>query len=91
MQRLDLGLPLLSKLQIYLVLCHKKYSVYVMRDGKRRLIHFGDRRYGQFRDKLGAYSSLDHNDEQRRRSYYARHGPAKDRDTAKYWAHRILW
>ena len=70
---------------------NKKYSVYVMRDGKPRLIHFGDRRYGQYRDKLGAYASLDHNDERRRRSYYARHGPASDRNTAKYWAHRVLW
>ena len=70
---------------------NKKYSVYVMRDGKRRLTHFGDRRYGQYRDKLGAYASQDHNDERRRRSYYARHGPAEDRNTAKYWAHRILW
>ena len=39
---------------------NKKYSVYVMRDGKRRLIHFGDKRYGQYHDKLGQYSNLDH-------------------------------
>jgi len=39
---------------------NKKYSVYVMRDGKRRLIHFGDKRYGQYRDKLGVYASQDH-------------------------------
>ena len=42
---------------------NKKYSVYVQRDGRRRLIHFGDSRYGQFHDKLGHYSSNDHNDE----------------------------
>ena len=64
---------------------------FLTREGKRRLIHFGANRYGQYRAKLGASASLDHYDEQRRRSYYARHGPASDRNTAKYWAHRILW
>ena len=38
---------------------HKKYSVYVS-GGK--LIHFGDTQYGQFKDKLGMYSYLDHED-----------------------------
>ena len=38
---------------------NKKYSVYVMKDGKKRLIHFGDSRYGQFKDKLGEYKKLD--------------------------------
>ena len=70
---------------------NKKYSVYVMKDGRRRLIHFGDSRYGQFRDKLGHYAHLDHNDRARRQSYYKRHGPATDKNTAKYWAHKILW
>jgi hypothetical protein len=66
----------------------KKYAVYVKKDGKPRLIHFGDRRYQQYRDKLG---HLDHNDKARRASYYKRHGPATSKDTAKYWAHKILW
>ena len=70
---------------------NKKYSVYVMKDGKRRLIHFGDSRYGQYKDKLGHYSELDHGDKARRASYYSRHGPATDKNTAKYWAHKILW
>ena len=30
---------------------HKKYSVYVMKDNKKKLIDFGDDRYGQFKDK----------------------------------------
>tara|TARA_R100001015_G_scaffold17096_1_gene9154 strand:- start:515 stop:757 length:243 start_codon:yes stop_codon:yes gene_type:complete len=67
---------------------NKKYSVYV-KGGK--LIHFGDNRYGQFKDKLGHYSHLDHNDPKRKKSYYARHGKATSKDTAKYWAHKILW
>ena len=35
---------------------NKKYSVYV-KGGK--LIHFGDKRYGQYKDKIGLYSHLD--------------------------------
>jgi len=69
----------------------KKYSVYVMKGGKKTLIHFGASAYGQFRDKLGHFKHLDHGDEQRRRSYHARHGKATDKNTAKYWAHKILW
>ena len=70
---------------------NKKYSVYVMKNGKKRLIHFGDKRYGQFKDKLGHYKSLDHNDPQRKKNYYSRHGKATDKNTAKYWSHKILW
>ena len=70
---------------------HKKYSVYVLRDGKRKLIHFGDRRYQQFRDRLGHFSHLDHNDQRRRELWYARHGRTNDRSSARYWAARVLW
>jgi hypothetical protein len=70
---------------------NKKYSVYVLKNGKKRLIHFGDARYGQFKDKLGEYKHLDHGDEKRKKSYYARHGKATSKDTAKYWSHKILW
>ena len=70
---------------------NKKYAVYVMKDGKRTLIHFGDSRYGQYKDKLGHYAHLDHNDEKRRASYYKRHGPSSDKNSAKYWAHKVLW
>ena len=70
---------------------NKKYSVYVLKDGKKRLIHFGDKRYGQFKDKLGHYKSLDHGDPKRKKAYYQRHGKATDKNTAKYWSHKILW
>ena len=70
---------------------HKKYSVYVMKDNKPTLISFGDSRYGQFRDKLGWYSHLDHGDERRRALYYARHRVSDDPNTASYWAARVLW
>ena len=70
---------------------NKKYSVYVMRDGKRKLIHFGDSRHQHFRDKLNHVSHLDHNDERRRELWYARHGRTNDRSSARYWAARVLW
>ena len=70
---------------------NKKYSVYVMKDGKKKLIHFGDNRYQHFKDKIGDYSSLDHNDPNRRKKYYQRHGQTSDKNSAKYWSHKILW
>ena len=70
---------------------NKKYSVYVMKNGKKRLIHFGDKRYQHFKDKLGKYSSLNHGDKERRKRYYARHCKTTDKNTAKYWANKILW
>lgn len=70
---------------------NKKYMVYVMKDGKKRLLHFGDNRYQQFRDKIGDYKHLDHNDKIRKKKYYLRHGKAFDKNTAKYWSHKILW
>jgi len=73
---------------------NKKYSVYVKDPSKKsgmKLISFGDKRYGQFKDKLGNYSKLDHGDKDRRKKYYARHGKATSKDTAKWWSHKILW
>lgn len=70
---------------------NKKYSVYVIKNGKTKLINFGDSRYGQFKDKLGEYKHLDHGDPKRKELYYKRHGKTKDKNTAKYWAHRVLW
>jgi len=71
---------------------NKKYSVYVKsKSGGTRIIHFGDSRYGQYKDKLGSYKHLDHGDKKRRAAYYSRHGPATDKNMAKYWSHKILW
>eukprot|EP01048_Picozoa_sp_COSAG05_P018143 COSAG05_NODE_2600_length_2856_cov_23.183418_3_plen_83_part_00 len=69
----------------------KKYKVLVLRDGKPKLIHFGSRAHQHYRDKLKHYSAQDHNDEKRRELYYAPFGPATDKDTAKYWSHKVLW
>ena len=70
---------------------NKKYSVYVVHDGKPRLIHFGDSRYGQYYDKLKHYGAQDHRDEKRRELYYQRHGLTDDINTAKWWSHHVLW
>jgi hypothetical protein len=72
---------------------NKKYSVYVKSNNKSgiKLIHFGDKRYGQFKDKLGHYEHLDHYDLTRKENYYKRHKKATSKDTAKYFSHKYLW
>jgi hypothetical protein len=72
---------------------NKKYSVYVKADTKsgKKLIHFGDNRYEQFKDKIGDYKHLDHGDKKRKKAYYDRHGPETNKNSAKYWSHKILW
>ena len=78
----------------------KKYSVYVMKDGKRRLIHFGARHMQQYKDKLGHYTSQDHGDVARRRRYLARAKGIRDKsgkltwrdkNSANYYSIRYLW
>jgi len=70
-----------------------KYWVYVKADNKRgyKKIGFGHKDYEHYKDKLGHYKSLDHGDIERRKRYYARHGEATSKDSAKYWSHSILW
>ena len=69
----------------------KKGMVYVMKNGKKRLIHFGDANMKDFRQ---------HKDPARRKSYLARSGgirdksgrlTAKNKNTANYWSRKILW
>lgn len=79
---------------------NKKYSVYVMKDGKKKLIHFGDSRMQQFKDKIGHYKSKDHGDKKRRDSYLARAKGIKDKsgkltytdkNSANYYSVNFLW
>ena len=67
----------------------KKYMVLT----KKGVIHFGARGYVQFKDKLGHYSKLNHYDKQRKENYYSRHGDRNttNKESAKYWSHKILW
>tara|TARA_R110001606_G_scaffold389913_1_gene556426 strand:+ start:2200 stop:2463 length:264 start_codon:yes stop_codon:yes gene_type:complete len=70
---------------------NKKMSVYVMKDGKKRLIHYGDSRYKDF---------TQHKNKERRKSYLLRAKGIKnkegkltwkDKNTANYWAVKTLW
>jgi len=70
---------------------NKKFSVIIMKDGKKRLIHFGDARYEDY---------TQHKDEKRRQSYLKRARAIKDKDgnltykdknTANYWSYHYLW
>jgi hypothetical protein len=69
----------------------KKGMVYVMKDGKKRLIHFGDSSMKDF---------TQHKDKKRRASYLARSGgirnkqgklTANDKNSANYWSRRVNW
>ncbi len=69
----------------------KKMSVYVMKDGKKRLIHFGNSNMEDF---------TQHKDEKRRKSYLARSGGIKnkegkltkdDKNSANFWSRKVLW
>lgn len=79
---------------------NKKYSVYVLNNNKRKLIHFGDRNMEQYYDKIGLWSNLNHLDKQRRKSYRARSSGIKnrfgqltykDQNSANYWSYNYLW
>ena len=69
---------------------NKKYMA-VFSDSK--VVHFGDSRYGQYKDKtkLKLYSSLDNNDTKRKDSYYARHGVKAELYTPLWFSHKYLW
>ena len=67
----------------------KKYMVLT----KNGVIHFGARTYQHYKDKLGFYSHLNHYDINRRDNYYSRFGNKniKNKESALYWSHNILW
>lgn len=67
---------------------NKKYDVY---KNNKYITSFGDNRYDQYKDKIGLYSYKDHNDKERKRLYYARHGKKADPESAKYFSHKYLW
>lgn len=81
---------------------NKKYSVYVLKNGKKTLIHFGDTRFQQFKDSshLRLYEKLDHNDNDRRRRYLQRSRKIrnkkgelthKDINSSNYYSRKYLW
>ena len=82
---MDLYKPFKSKAK------NKKFSVYVMKNGKKTLINFGDSRFLDF---------TQHKDQKRRTAYLKRAKGIKnkkgqltwkDKNTANYWSIRYLW
>jgi len=70
----------------------KKYSVYVMKNGKKKLIHFGQRGYPDWRSRSASPAQ--------RKSYRARaRGILKkdgtraidDKNSAAYYSYNYLW
>lgn len=67
----------------------KKYDVY--KNGKK-LASFGALGYEQYRDIIGHYSDIDHNDLKRRKAYRARHkGENLYKDNPGWFAWHYLW
>ena len=87
----------------------KKYTAHVKhkRTHKIRKIHFGDKRYAQYKDrtKLKLYAAKNHNTRKRMQNYYSRHSGTKYRGKAikkeirkskglynpKILSHKYLW
>lgn len=71
---------------------NKKYDVYGFNNDKfKYLLSFGHSLYQHYKDILGGYKNLNHNDEERKERYYKRFGDTNDIYSAKWWSHRILW
>ena len=78
----------------------KKLMVEVTSNGRKKTVHFGDRKMEHFKDKSGIWKSKDHGDEQRRKNYLSRSGGIKSKDgsltkndpfSPNYHSRRILW
>ena len=76
---------------------HKKYKVKV---DSKYTVHFGDNRYQHFKDKIGLYSNLDHNDAKRRKNYRTRVSKIKNKQgeftykipfTSNWFSYNFLW
>ena len=71
---------------------HKYVAILTDKDGEMRRVPFGDIRYQHYEDKLGAYSSLNHLNETRRRSFERRHAEnIRHKFSSAWFAKRILW
>ena len=72
----------------------KKYKVQVYRNNKIiKTTQFGDRRYGQYKDKtpLKLYKHKDTLDKKRRANYRKRHNYSKPLYSAGWFALKYLW
>lgn len=80
----------------------RKDKKYMVKAPSGRWVHFGNKNYQHFFDKvpLKLYSHLDHKDTKRKAAYRARHKaiklkdgtPAyKNKEQASYWSWHYLW
>ena len=64
----------------------KKYTAYIKnkKTKKTKKLHFGDRRYQQYKDRtnLKLYKNKNHNTQKRMKNYYSRHSGTKNRKKA---------
>lgn len=64
----------------------KKYTAYIKNKNTKKIrkLHFGDRRYQQYKDRtpLKLYKSKNHGTRKRMQNYYSRHSGTKSRKTA---------
>lgn len=68
---------------------HKKYDVFD-KEGKK-VLSFGDKRYQQYKDKIGYYKELDHNDKKRKELYYKRHNKDYGKYSPDWFSKKFLW
>ena len=72
----------------------KKYkATWINKKNKRQTVYFGDRNYGQYKDRLGYYRAKDHLDKSRRKNYNTRHTEANKKVpfTAAWFSAKCLW
>jgi len=87
----------------------KKYTAYIKNKNtkKQRKLHFGDRRYQQYKDRtnIKLYKHKNHNTRKRMKNYYSRHSGTTIRKeainneikksngyyTPKILSHKFLW
>jgi hypothetical protein len=64
----------------------KKYTAHIQnkKTKKIRILHFGDQRYQQYKDRtpLKLYKNKNHNTRKRMQNYYSRHSGTKKRGDA---------
>ncbi len=81
----------------------KKLMVVIEKDGKKKTVHFGNRKAPaneHFKDRTGLFKTLDHGDSARRKNFRTRMSGIKKKDGSRavddpfspaYHALRILW
>ena len=88
MELIEFELPPRSSVKKYIAVLYNPTTQRKVR------VSFGDRRYGQYHDRIGHYRSLDTKDANRRRLYRLRHageGEESKKYTAGWFAWHILW